>query len=78
MAKVYLKNRSISFTNEGNYQQNENGSWSTAIPLPFYGLKKKCDCGKSFWKEENYRTHYFNQHTDKRYYKRTPEGMVEL
>ena len=58
-----------------NMQQNEDGNWSAAIPLPFYGLKKKCDCGKSFWYEENYRKHYVEAHTDGLSYKRLRDGF---
>lgn len=47
-----------------NMQQNQDGTWSATVPLPFYGLKKKCECGKSFWKEENYWKHYIDKHTD--------------
>lgn len=58
------------------WQENPDGTWSHAVPLPFYGIKKKCECGKSFWKEENYRKHYLKQHTDGVRYQRTPEGLV--
>lgn len=59
-----------------NYQQNKDGTWSHAVPLPFYGLKKKCECGRSFWKEANYRKHYLTKHTDGVRYNRTTTGMV--
>ena len=42
--------------------QNKKGQWVPAIPLPYYGLKKECGCGKSFWKEENYEKHYLYEH----------------
>lgn len=58
-----------------NMQQNEDGSWSAAIPLPFYGIKKRCVCGKSFWKESNYRTHYIDRHTDGLKYTRLKTGF---
>ena len=64
------------YNGEGNFQQNEDGTWSEAVPLPFYGLRKGCYCGKKFWKEENYRTHYLEQHTDGKRYNRTPKGLV--
>jgi len=38
--------------------QNKKGEWVPAIPLPYYGLRKRCRCGESFWKEENYEAHY--------------------
>ena len=65
-------------SSEGNYQQNDDGSWSTAIPLPLYGLKKRCNCGKSFWRESNYEKHYIAQHTNGKKYIRTSRGMEQL
>lgn len=62
----------------GNWQQNEDGTWSQAVPLPFYGLRKGCDCGKKFWREDNFRKHYIKAHTDGKKYKRTPKGLVEV
>ena len=56
-------------------QQNPDGTWQQAIPLPFYGLRNKCECGKKFWKEENYRSHYVDAHTDGLLYKRTKDGV---
>lgn len=38
--------------------QNSRGEWVPSIPLPFYGIKHKCSCGKSFWRERNYEAHY--------------------
>ena len=39
--------------------QNERGEWVPAIPLPFYGLRKRCTaCGDKFWTTEGYRGHY--------------------
>ena len=58
-----------------NMQQNEDGSWSQSIPLPFYGIKKKCDCGKSFWKESNFRKHFIEKHTDGLKYMRDKTGF---
>lgn len=50
-----------------NYQrnvqgQNSRGEWIPAIPLPFYGLRKICECGDKFWYEKNYRAHYALEH----------------
>lgn len=51
-------------------QQNDDGTYSQAIPEPF-GLAFKvmcCECGKKFWFDSAYRVHYRSQHTDgKRY-----------
>lgn len=63
---------------DGTWQENEDKTWSEAVPLPYYGIKKKCSCGKSFWKEENYRTHYRQKHTDGKRYTRTPTGLTEV
>ena len=62
--------------NDGVWGENEDGTWSEAVPLPFYGLRKGCHCGEKFWKEENYRKHYKAQHTDGKRYNRTPKGLV--
>jgi hypothetical protein len=42
--------------------QNKRGEWVPAIPLPFYGLRKKCRCGAKFWTEQRYREHYALHH----------------
>lgn len=61
-----------------NWQQNEDGvTWSEAVPLPFYGLKKKCHCGKSFWDERNYQVHYRRMHTDGIRYIRLRNGKMQ-
>jgi hypothetical protein len=78
MSKQYsTKEGNLMYNQDGNYQQNPNGLWSEAIPLPLYGLKKQCYCGRSFWKEENYRKHYQQVHTDGKEYDRTPTGLIE-
>ena len=61
-----------------NLQQNADGNWSAAIPLPLYGMRKQCSCGKKFWKESNYRKHYVEAHTDGLSYKRTSEGLYAV
>lgn len=38
--------------------QNRRGEWVPAIPLPFYGFRKKCSCGAKFWTMDGYRGHY--------------------
>jgi hypothetical protein len=81
MSKNYsTKNGSLMYSDTGNFQENPDGTWSEAIPLPFYGPigLKQCVCGKSFFKEKNYREHYRKEHTNGKKYKRTPRGMVEL
>ena len=42
--------------------QNSEGKWVEAIPEPYYGLRRKCDCGKKFWTEEGYEGHYALKH----------------
>lgn len=73
------KNGGIMKNEDGNYQENPDKTWSQAIPLPSYGIKKGCTaCNKSFWKEENYRKHYQDVHTDGKKYRRTVTGLDEL
>lgn len=62
---------------DGVWQENADGTWSEAVPLPFYSIKKQCSCGKSFWKIKNYEKHYIAKHTDGKRYNRTPTGLVE-
>jgi hypothetical protein len=38
--------------------QNDQGAWVPAIPLPYLGLRKRCDCGRRFWTTDGYRGHY--------------------
>lgn len=38
--------------------QNRAGRWVPSIPLPFYGMRKGCSCGKRFWTAAGYRGHY--------------------
>lgn len=42
--------------------RNARGEWVPAIPLPLYGLRKKCRCGAKFWTEQRYREHYALHH----------------
>lgn len=39
-------------------RQNNAGAWLPAIPLPYNGLRKRCDCGAKFWTMTGYRGHY--------------------
>lgn len=41
-----------------NQVQNDHGQWVPDIPLPFYGLRKRCTCGRKFWTTDGYRGHY--------------------
>jgi hypothetical protein len=38
--------------------KNYRGQWVPGIPLPMYGIRKKCECGNVFWTEKGYRGHY--------------------
>ena len=66
----------------GTWQENEDGTWSVAIPEPYFvgwRLKKAlCDCGLTFKNRDLYREHYRTEHTDGKKYGRTPKGLVEL
>lgn len=67
---------------DGAWQQNADGSWSEAIPLPLYSgvfrKRYKCECGEKFVFEGSYEQHYRREHTDGKRYKRTPKGLVPL
>lgn len=41
---------------------NERGEWVPAIPLPHFGMRKACDCGRRFWTLNGYRGHYALEH----------------
>lgn len=63
--------------NNGAWEQNPDDlTWSQAVPLPFYGLRKGCMCGRKFFKESSYRKHYKSQHTDGKKYVRTTTGLT--
>ena len=38
--------------------QNRLGKYVPAIPEPFHGLRKHCECGAKFWSMDAYRGHY--------------------
>jgi hypothetical protein len=38
--------------------RNSAGAWVPSIPLPLYGLRKHCGCGRKFWTADAYRGHY--------------------
>lgn len=42
--------------------ENKRGEWVPAIPMPLFGLKKGCSCGRKFWKLRNYEAHYAYEH----------------
>ncbi len=61
--RVYTTHGKITrYSNETVTMENKRGEWIPAIPLPFYGLKKRCNCGRSFWKFKNYQEHYALEH----------------
>lgn len=38
---------------------SDRGRWVPAIPLPLYVLgRKRCSCGRGFWRLRNYHAHY--------------------
>lgn len=41
---------------------NDRGEWVPAIPLPLYGVRKQCLCGRRFWTMEGYQGHYTLAH----------------
>lgn len=43
--------------------ENARGEWVPAIPMPFFGLRKKCmECGAKFWTMNGYRAHFSLKH----------------
>lgn len=36
--------------------------WVPAVPLPRFGIRKTCDCGRAFWTMDGYRGHYAYVH----------------
>ena len=46
----------------GCQAQNARGEWVPDIPLPFFGLRKRCSCGRRFWTMGGYRGHYAVHH----------------
>lgn len=45
-----------------NETQNTRGVWVPSIPLPFYEIRKRCECGRKFWTNEGYEGHYALRH----------------
>ncbi len=43
-------------------QENDDGAWVPAIPLPLFGWRKRCSCGRGFWTLDGYRGHYALAH----------------
>ena len=42
--------------------ENKRGEWVPSIPLPYYEMKKRCECGRRFWTMDGYRGHYAYAH----------------
>jgi hypothetical protein len=42
--------------------QNARGEWVPSIPLPLFGLRKHCSCGRKFWTLDGYRGHFALDH----------------
>jgi len=42
--------------------QNKRGEWVPSIPVPFYGIRKTCCCGRKFWTMRGYELHYALDH----------------
>lgn len=42
--------------------QNKYGEYVPAIPEPFYGFLKRCQCNARFFRETAYRGHYALTH----------------
>ncbi len=64
---VYLSNHPMYMTTDKGIEllprsnaatQNKRGEWVPAIPEPYYGIRKMCECGKKFFTLKRYREHY--------------------
>lgn len=79
-------------SNDGVFQENEDGSWSEGVPLPFYtrnwllqmryecwakDTAKNARCGQRFKTPRQFEQHYIEKHTSGKKYTRTPKGMTE-
>lgn len=61
------------------WAQNNDGTWSEAIPLPYrrsFIRKACCACGEGFFLTSSYEWHYRSHHTDGLAYIRKPEGFL--
>ena len=61
------------------WKQNDDGTWSESIPLPYRRsfITKACwTCGEGFFRTSSYEYHYRSQHTDGLAYIRKPEGFL--
>lgn len=47
---------------KGVSTENSRGEYVPSIPLPYYGIRKECQCGKKFWTEKGYEGHYALEH----------------
>lgn len=69
--------RNILVHDDTIWAQNEDGTWSESIPLPYMGLRKVCwFCGAKFFRTKSYQDHYRCNHTDGLAYIRKPEGFL--
>jgi hypothetical protein len=68
MDNLALKSKPIYIMNDNGIHlmttstQNKNGEWVPAIPEPYYGVRKTCDCGSKFWTYKGYQGHYALKH----------------
>jgi hypothetical protein len=51
-----------------------NGKWFPAIPLPFFGWRKQCECGHKFWRLAAYQRHWQIEHSTLGYVYWEPDG----
>ena len=57
-----MKNKELLDYHHGTQTQNKRGEWVPAIPYPFFGVRKVCECGEKFWLYRNYEAHYALKH----------------
>lgn len=84
-------NKPTMINEDGVYQQNNDGSWSEGVPLPFYtrtwylAMRYQCwaknsakdgRCNMKFKTPREFEQHYIKMHTSGNKYTRTPQGMT--
>lgn len=57
-----LSGQGLDRSSDKTQTQNAAGEWVPSIPLPLFGLRKRCGCGRKFWTLAGYNGHYALAH----------------
>ncbi len=57
-----MKNEPQKTYDKSMQVKNSRGEYVPAIPLPYYGLRRMCECRKKFWTQKGYESHYALEH----------------